>query len=190
MGGGFRCPLFGDFVGIFCCQWGQGPTDAQRPGPLSGKGAFCVPPHRPFFTRTLLFSPPQVFFSFLAVGANACCGELNIVNATLRLEFVLQVWNIEFRELSTNSLKHPVTPKPRVMSGFSYELGGNAVRFFFEVFSGDLPSYFCDFRSSVCLRFLAGEFFTANSEMGVRGFLGLKTPVFVPETAKKKFSLS
>ena len=67
LGRGLWTPPFWDFVGIFCCQWGQGPTDAQRPGPLSGKGAFCVPPHRPFFTRALCFSLPQVFF-FLSLG--------------------------------------------------------------------------------------------------------------------------
>ena len=40
--------------------------------------AFCVPPHRPFFTRTFGFSPPQVFFCFffLAFEASVRTGEL------------------------------------------------------------------------------------------------------------------
>ena len=32
--GAMDAPFSWDFVGIFCCQWGQVPTDALRPGPF------------------------------------------------------------------------------------------------------------------------------------------------------------
>ena len=63
-------PLFRDFVGIFCCLWGQGPTDAWRPGPFCvGRGPFACPLTGPFHTAR--FFPPQVFFFsfFSALGA-------------------------------------------------------------------------------------------------------------------------
>ena len=69
-----------------------------------------------------------------------------------------------------------------------------------SVFVGDFfrrPSllFLQFFRVLSVLGFLAGEFFAANSELGVRGFLGedfwaQKPLFFVPKTAKKKFSLS
>ena len=61
LGRGLWTPPFRDFVGIFCCQWGQGPTDAWRPGPFCvGRGPFACPLTGPFHTAR--FFPPQVFF--------------------------------------------------------------------------------------------------------------------------------
>ena len=62
LGRGLWTPPFWDFVGIFCCQWGQGPTDAQRPGPFVREGGLLGAPSQALFTRTFRFSPPQVLF--------------------------------------------------------------------------------------------------------------------------------
>ena len=77
--------LFWDLVALFC--W-QRVTGTQ--GLLSGMGAFFVPPHRPFFTRTF-FVPAPGFFFFWAFGACALRGEQDAI-----LE---HAWNDEFREL-------------------------------------------------------------------------------------------
>ena len=62
-----RRPLFRDFDGIFCNQWGQGPTDALRPGPFcQGWGPFWCPHTGPFHTHLLFFPAPGFFFAFEA----------------------------------------------------------------------------------------------------------------------------
>ena len=59
-------PLFRDFVGIFCCLWGQGPTDALRPGPFCmGRGPFACPLTGPFHTARFF---PGFFFFFWPLG--------------------------------------------------------------------------------------------------------------------------
>ena len=56
-------PFLRNFVGIFCCLWGQGPTDAWRPGPFCvGRGPFACPLTGPFHTAR--FFPPRFFLFF------------------------------------------------------------------------------------------------------------------------------
>ena len=56
-GGGLVPSCFGMWLPYFVGRGSQGPRAF-----LSGMGAFFVPPHRPFFTRTCFCFPPQVFF--------------------------------------------------------------------------------------------------------------------------------
>ena len=73
LGGGYAWkPPFWDFVGIFGCQWGQGPTDAQRPGPFVRGGGLLRAPSQALFTLHVL-SRPRFFFFCSALGAPLDC---------------------------------------------------------------------------------------------------------------------
>ena len=68
--GGYGRPLFGILTASFVCLWGQGPTDAQRPGPFVWEGGLLRAPSQALF-HTARFCPAPGFFFvfFLAFGA-------------------------------------------------------------------------------------------------------------------------
>ena len=146
-------------------------------GLLSGEGAFYVPPRRPFFTRTFLFF---CFFLFCLQGT-LCYGLPDAMLARPDDEFRARIPRAALRIASCVQ--------------FFLWIRGNAVRFFFwDFLSGNCPSSFCGFQSSVSLRFFFGDFFATNFGMGVRGFVGRsfwaqKCPFCVPKTAKRKVLL-
>ena len=185
-------PLFGDFVGIFCCLWGQGPTDALRPGPFCmGRGPFVCPLTGPFHTAR--FSRPRFFFFFFS----GRWGQRLPWRACWSLAFCLAFVPRGAAEwLARVDCSAPRNPRRtlRLHSAvwiFSYGQGGSAVRSFLGIFSGDCPSSLCGFfRVRHVLGFFGG-FVGMNFGMGVRGFVGRifvpkNAPLYVPTTAKNE----
>ena len=139
-GGGLVPSCFGIWLPNFVGRGSQGPRAF-----LSGMGAFFVPPHRPFFTRTF-FPRPRFFFFLRPSRPLRNAGELDATAADIS-------WNYEheFPELLREECLRKFPGTPRRTLGLSYcqvffvGIRGKRCRFFSRIFSWRPSPFFLQF---------------------------------------------
>ena len=134
---------------------------------LSGEGAFCVPPHRPFSHCTVFPAPgffrplgprlPRIAcwslafcFVFIPRGAAEWLARVDChlysVYGRTNSESCSENTSAISESYSENSPKNPETPKPGVLSGFFYRNEGEMLSVFFGTFFREtVPLHFCSF---------------------------------------------
>ena len=141
--GAMDAPFRGILSAYFVACGARYPRTPGVQGLLSGMGAFCAPTQALFHTHLLFFPAPFFFLSAfearLAMDSMTRCAD-----GTLNS-------NYEFRDAALRTPRKTLRlPICLFGADFFYGLGGNAVRFFCELFSGDRPPSFCVF-SEFCL---------------------------------------
>ena len=131
-GGGLVPSCSGFLVAFLYGRGSQGPSDAQRPGPFVGEGAFLSAPSGPFFHTHVSVCPyPRfcfvcfLFFFSWPSGPRWIAGRKDGEFRELFRESPGTLW--ELRELDA-------LPSPLLLDCSYYVVGGNAVIFFGKFF--------------------------------------------------------